>query len=186
MSEVVAKVKLGDDDAVRAIWDRYFPQVVRLAGQRLADQPRRAVDEEDVAISVMESFFRAASAGRFPDLQDSDGIWRLLSAMIRRKVVDQVRRNATRPIVGESAIPGDGLESMASRDPTPAMLAIVKDEMEHLLTVLPEQYHQVALKKLECCTAPEIAQACGVHVSTVERRLRIIREFWARESDSLD
>ena len=32
MSEVVEKAKEGDDDAVRAIWDRYFPQVVRLAG----------------------------------------------------------------------------------------------------------------------------------------------------------
>ena len=183
MCEVVAKAKEGDDDAVRVIWDRFFPQVVRLACQRLTDQPKQVVDEEDVAISVMESFFRAARAGRFPELEDSDGIWRLLSAMTCRKVVDQIRRNATRPVVGEAAIQDSAL---VSRDPTPEMFAIVRDEMAQLLTVLPEKYHQIAIKKLECLTVPEIARHCGVHVSTVERRLRIIREFWAKEFDTTD
>ncbi len=186
MCEVVEKAKVGDDEGVRVIWDRFFPQVVRLAGQRLAGQRRQMADEEDVAISVMESFFRAARAGRFPELRDRDGIWRLLSSMVRRKVVDQVRRNAARPSVGESAMHGEELASLTGRNPTPAMIAIVRDEMEQLLTVLPEKYRPMAVKKLECRTMPEIARECGVHISTVERRLRIIREVWSKNFGAED
>jgi ECF sigma factor len=61
--EVIEKAKGGDEQAVRVIWDRYFPQVVQLAGRRLKGESRQAADEEDVAISVMDSFFRAARAG---------------------------------------------------------------------------------------------------------------------------
>ena len=133
---------------------------------------------------------KAAQAGRFPNLRDSDGIWRLLAEMTRRKVVDHVRRNSARPTVGESALKNDSnlgqpLEGLASDNPSPAMIAMVTDQIERMLTVLPEKYHPVALKKLECLTGPEIARECGIHLSTVERRLRIIRGFWARELERL-
>lgn len=180
--EVIEQVKVGDEEAARVIWNRFFPQVVRLAGQRLHGRPLRTADEEDVAISVMESFFRAARAGRFPELRDGDGIWRLLSSMTARKVVDQIRRNAVRPALGEGSLEGEGLAALASKDPTPAMVAIVADEIDRLFKVLPEKYHAIALKKLECLTVAEIARECRVHTSTVERRLQIIREFWSREA----
>jgi RNA polymerase sigma factor (sigma-70 family) len=182
----IEKVRAGDDDGLRVIWDRYFPQVLRLAERRLAGQRKRVADEEDIAVSVMERFFRAAQAGRFPDLQDSDGIWRLLARMTCAKVIDHVRRNTVRPVLGESALhnpPGlpRPLESLASDDPSPALLAVLEDQVEYLLGKLPQKYRAIALKKLECLTVEEIAEQCGVHTSTVERRLRIIRGFWARE-----
>ena len=186
MCEVVEKVKQGDDDGVRLIWDRYFPQVVRLAANRMSGQRRRAADEEDVAISVMESFFRAARAGRFPELHDGDGIWRLLSSMTCRKVIDFIRRNAVRPTIGESDLEPNGIQSLESDAPTPVMVTIVADQIEHLFRTLPVKYHAIALKKIECLTVPEIARECSVHVSTVERRLRIIREFWSKEFDFND
>ena len=186
MCLVVQKVKDGDEDAVCQIWNRYFPQIVRLAGKKLTGQRRQAADEEDVAISVMESFLRAAQAGRFPDLNDRDGIWRLLARMTSRKVIDLIRKNAARPVVGESALGATAyganpLVSLPADDPTPEVVAMVADEVQHLFEVLPEKYHAVALAKIECLTAPEIALQCGIHVSTVERRLRIIREIWAKE-----
>jgi len=188
---VIQKAKVGEEDAVRDIWDRYFPRVVRLAGERLQGQRRQAADEEDVAISVMESFFRAARADRFPDLKDKDGIWRLLSRMTQRKVIDQVRRNAVRPAVGESAVRGGSglarpMTSLASPDPTPPVMAMVADEIERLLEIIPETCRPIALMKLECLTLPEIAQHCGVHVSTAERRLKIIRGLWAKELQKAD
>ena len=191
MCELIQKVKDGEKEAVRDIWDRYFPRVVWLAGRRLQGQRRQAADEEDVAISVMESFFRAASADRFPDLNDKEGIWRLLSRMTHRKVIDQVRRNSARPAVGESALDGGSglshpLASLASSDPTPAVMAMVSDEIERLLEIIPEDYRPIVFLKLEGLTMPEIAKHCGVHVTTVERRLRVIRGLWTKELDKAD
>ena len=61
-----------------------------------------------VLTSVMASFFEAAQAGRFPDLNDQDGIWRLLSQMTRRKVIDHVRRNhLDRHVAAAQGIGGD-------------------------------------------------------------------------------
>lgn len=186
MSLVVRAVKLGDEEAVRHIWDRYFPDLVRLAGQRLAYECNRRADGEDVAISAMESFFRAARNGRFPDLNDKDGIWRLLATMTRRKVIDLIRKNRRQPSVGESAVMGGEYEGghfdwVATADPTPEMVVALADEVQHLLDVLPAKYHPVALGKLECLSQAEIAEKCGVHLSTVERQLRIIRKRWKRE-----
>jgi len=189
--DVIQKAKEGEEDAVRDIWDQYFPQVVRLAGRRLQGQRQRVADEEDVAISVMASFFRAARADRFPNLKDKDGIWRLLARMTHRKVIDQVRRNAARPAVGESALnaPSDlahPLASLAGSDPTPAVMVMVADEIERLLEIIPEKYRPIALMKLECLTVSEMAKNCDVHVSTVERRLRIIRGLWNEELKEAD
>ena len=89
------KVKHGDDEAARQLWDRYFPCLVRLAQKRLAGVPRRLEDEEDVALSAFESFCRAADQGRFPELHDRHSLWRLLSRIAHRKAVDLVRRTRT-------------------------------------------------------------------------------------------
>lgn len=45
-----------------------------LVGQRLQDARRQVADDEDIALSVMDSFIRAAKSGRVPIVQDCDGI----------------------------------------------------------------------------------------------------------------
>jgi hypothetical protein len=86
------QIREGDSEAARAIWERYFPELVRLAREKLRGVPRRVADEEDIAASVMKSFFRAAQKGRFPDLADRHELWRLLLQMTARKVVDSKHR----------------------------------------------------------------------------------------------
>ena len=79
-SRWIDEVKQGNSSAAERIWAQCFPQLVLFARDRLRGLPRRAADEEDVALSAMDSFFRAAERGRFPDLADRDGLWRLLTA----------------------------------------------------------------------------------------------------------
>src|SRR5262245_33857275 len=54
----------GDRQAVAPLWQRYFHRLVNLARARLRDGPRRIADEEDVALSAMDSFCRGAEQGR--------------------------------------------------------------------------------------------------------------------------
>ena len=74
----------GNQDAWQLLWDRYFAAMLRLASRKLGDHPRRAVDEEDVAISAFQSFCRAAQAGRFPNLRGRDELWQLLVTITRQ------------------------------------------------------------------------------------------------------
>jgi len=189
VSHTLQAIQLGEEQAIRRVWDRYFSRLIRLAGSRLASERTGEFDEEDVAVSVMESFFRAAKKGRFPYLKDDDGIWRLLSTMARRKVVDIVRRNRRQRIVGESNVVGQDYEGghfawLDGPVHPPEIAAMFVDEVEHLVGLLPSKYHPVALAKLECLTLAEISARTGKHLSTVERHLRIIRKRWQTQLDT--
>ena len=49
-------------------------------------------DEEDVALSAMNRFFQTAEEGRYPDVADRDGLWRLLWQITTHRVIDLRRR----------------------------------------------------------------------------------------------
>src|SRR5262249_15198784 len=63
--------------AAQKLWEGYFQKMVGLARQKLQGLPRRAADEEDVALSAFNSFCLGAGAGRFPQLSDRDSLWPL-------------------------------------------------------------------------------------------------------------
>src|SRR5262245_40207460 len=98
--------KQGEEEALQALWERYFDKLVRFARSKLESGSRRVEDEEDVALSAFKSFCMAARAGRFPDLKDRDGLWRLLLSMTARKAVDLKRyvNRQKRRVLGETAI----------------------------------------------------------------------------------
>ncbi len=89
----IHEIKMGDSAAANALWEHYFEKLVGLARRKLGGRPRRMADEEDVALSAFDSFCRAAEKGRFPNLADRDGLWRLLIQMTARKAVDLIRHN---------------------------------------------------------------------------------------------
>src|SRR5262245_27439563 len=60
VSHWIGLLKTGDPIAAQKLWEGYFERLVRLARSRLRDLPRRAADEEDVALSAFDSFCRGA------------------------------------------------------------------------------------------------------------------------------
>lgn len=64
-SVLVNRLKAGGDAAAQALWARYFDRLAGLARRRLSDRTRRVADEEDMALSAFDSFFRGVAAGRF-------------------------------------------------------------------------------------------------------------------------
>src|SRR5207253_8348892 len=91
VSRWLGPLQAGDPAAVQQLWERYFRRLVGLARAKLQHAPRRAADEEDVALSAFDSFCRHAGDARFPDLLDRDGLWRLLVVMTARKAAHLVR-----------------------------------------------------------------------------------------------
>ena len=71
-----------DEEFAQAIWELYFQKLVRLARHKLGSLPRRDEDEEDAALSALDSFIQGANAGRFPQLSDRDDLWRLLVTIL--------------------------------------------------------------------------------------------------------
>ncbi len=188
------ELREGNSVAAQSLWERYFPELVRLARQKLRDIPCRAADEEDIALSAMESFFEAAQIGRFPDLADRYDLWRLLLKMTTRKVVD-LRRHEGRQrrggghvcAVSDLAAEGSNSEKLAlgeivGNTPTPEFAASMAEECQRLLGQLTEaDLRTLAVAKMEGYTNQEIAQRLDCSLRTVERRLRLIRRKWQQE-----
>ena len=79
------RVEQGDSEAEQVLWDHYFMKLVWIARQNLLGAVRRTVDEEDVALSAMNSFYRGGREGRFDQLKDRDELWKLLLTITIRK-----------------------------------------------------------------------------------------------------
>jgi DNA-directed RNA polymerase specialized sigma24 family protein len=119
VSRWIDEIRLGKDELAGAIWERYFPQLVRVARHRLNCRQDPVADEEDIALSVLESFFEGAQNNRFPNLRDRDGLWRLLSEMTRRKAIDYLRRGQRlkrggRPTVEANRMHDDSRQRLTS------------------------------------------------------------------------
>lgn len=190
----ISGAKDGDPQALQAVWEVYYPKLVRLARERLIGGNRRAADEEDIAISVFESFFRAAAEQRFPDLRDRDQLWRLLLSMTSRKVIDHQRkhlraRRGNGQVRGESALDlhdnQNGIAQVIGESPSPEFAAALCEEASLLLESLEDpELQQIACAKLEGFENTEIALQLNCSLSTVERRLRLIRKKWSHHLET--
>jgi DNA-directed RNA polymerase specialized sigma24 family protein len=189
------RLKAGDRNAAQHLWEHYFGRLVSLARHRLPAARRREADEEDVALSALDSFCRAALRGRFPHLNDRTGLWPLLVTITLRKAGKLIRRDNSQKhgggaAKGESALirPGDGVgaawDEVFGGEPTPALAAQVNEEFARRLDLLDNAQRQIALWKMEGYTNAEIATKLGCVETTVERKLRIIRGVWAEEVPS--
>jgi DNA-directed RNA polymerase specialized sigma24 family protein len=188
VSHWIGQLKAGEHAAAQELWERYFRRLVGLARAMLQGTPRRAADEEDVALSAFASLCLGAERGRFPRLLDRQDLWQLLVVITRRKALRQVRserrqkRGGAGPAAADAAPEEVSLVGMLSQEPTPAFAAQVAEEYQRLLASLGDpELRAIAVCKLEGDTTGQIAVKLRRAPRTVERRLRLIRKRWEKE-----
>jgi RNA polymerase sigma factor (sigma-70 family) len=182
----------GDPQAAEQLWQQYFARLVHFARHKLEGLPRRAADEEDVALSALHSFCRGVAAGRFERVEDREDLWKLLVTITGRKACAQRRRHFAQKrggglVRGESALlrladdqaEPVGIGDVLGREPSPELASLFADQCRALLDALgDESLRQVALYALEGYTTQEIAQRLGCVQRTVERKLHRIKSCW--------
>jgi DNA-directed RNA polymerase specialized sigma24 family protein len=183
----IGMLELGDQVAAQLLWDRYFPRLIAVSRANLRGNPRRAADEEDIALSAMHTFFQAVSQGRIPQLDDRDDLWRALVLITAGKAVDQRRRDQSLKRGGgrhkEKRSTGrhdcQAVEDAVGTEPDPAFAALLADEFQTLMSRLSDDsLREIALFKLEGYTNEEIAARLACSLRTVKRRLSLIRRIW--------
>jgi RNA polymerase sigma factor (sigma-70 family) len=186
VTQWIGQLKSGDAAAAQKLWEVYFTRMVQLARHRLEAAPRRAADEEDVALSAFHSFCQGAQAGRYTLLADRSNLWSLLVAITVHKCVDLVRHENRAKRRGSEALPT--FDELISQEPSPEFAAEVAEQFERLLALLDAtgdtELRPIALGKMQGESTPEIASRLGCVRRTVERKLQVIVRVWEREGES--
>jgi RNA polymerase sigma factor (sigma-70 family) len=187
ISRWIGPLKEGDPEAAQQLWEQYFHRLVCLARRRLGSAVPRVGDEEDIALSAFASLCRGAEAGRFPQLDDRDSLWKILVVLTARKASHLLRDEGRQKRRGgrvslDAEIGGTSLlQQVISREPTPAFVAEVAEQYQQLLARLESpELIRVASLKMEGYSNDEIAAQLDCTTRTVERRLRLIRGLWEK------
>ncbi len=195
-TELLERVREGDDRAITKLWEDYYQQLVRIAAKRLPQNLRRTGDEEDIALSAFHSFIAGIRRDRFPDLSGRDNLWGLLITLTGRKVHAHLRHQ-TRQKRGGGAVRGESVFLDRAGDQTaggiggvtgdwkPADIqAELAEACDGLLDQLDdEQLKQIAVMRMDGFLVDEIASRLGLSKRAVERRLQLIRRTWTEQAD---
>jgi DNA-directed RNA polymerase specialized sigma24 family protein len=174
------KQGLHESSATRRIWEKTFEKLVRKARALLRNTPRRAADEEDVALSAFQSFCDGVKAGRFPDLENSANLWKLLYTITARKAHALAAREASQKRDAGRVVEFD-IEAVIDDERAPEFVAMMVDELRARLDLLrDENLRQVALLILEGWSNEEIAAKLECSDRTIERKRKLIRRAWEK------
>ena len=184
--------RLGDDQAIRKLWDRYF--------RGWCASPRRGSPATSAATSTrrmwrssaFHTFCDRVGRGQFPELAGRDELWRLLVVITSRKALAVARNRACQKrgggrVVGESALLEDpeagekGLALFLGREPSPELAAQLAEDYRRLMDALgSHSLRTVAMMRLEGHNAGEIGRRLEISPRSVERKLQVIRAVWER------
>lgn len=183
-------IRNGDDDAALQIWDTFFDRLLSIARTRLNASQRTVRDEEDIVLSAFKSFCAGIRQGRFPQLKDREDLWRILFVITARKVADQFafqrreKRDIRREVSANDAAATYDLNEgsfFVSNEPSPEFAAECADQLRFLLDQLQHpDLQRIAILKMEGYTNQEIAAQFDRGLTTIERKLRTIREIWSQ------
>ena len=194
-SEIIDRLKTGDEVAASEFYARYGPLLERVAAAQLQSRVLRRVEPGEVAHSVCRTFLRRVQGGGF-SLDAGDDMWHLLCAITVAKARKQARFHlAHKRALGREKQPADGAVEdgavdatafeLADRAPTPLQSAEFIDTFRHLLAQLDDEERRIVGLKLDQRSHAEIAVECGCSERTVRR---IVKRLEARllETAELD
>lgn len=181
-------------ESIERLWERYYPALVRLAEKRFGSVPRRVSGEEEIASDVLFKLFRGVQEGRISQLQKRTDLWRLLVAITRQAVIDQMRqgqrlKRGGGEIRGESVFmsgttgsgASPGLDGFGADEPGPDFAVACDEQLRGLLEGLRDPgLAELAGLRLEGYTNEEIASRLNLSLRSVERKLQLIRQRWTQ------
>ncbi len=175
----------GDQNAARAIVDRYVDRLVTLARRRLSQRLASRVDPEDIVQSAFRSFFARAKEGRFV-FAEQDDLCKLLVRITLHKTLRQVafHKAAKRDPSAETEQGEHHQESLLALldgEPTPEAEVAFLDQLEHFFSQLRPQERQILELRVQGHSNDEIAQKLGIYDRKIRRVIEHVRAVAEKE-----
>ena len=182
--ELMARLRVGDNDAAAQVFNRFANRLIELARRRLNPQIRQKLDPEDVLQSVFRSFFAHQAAGQVTGLESWDNLWAWLVVITMRKCGRRIEyfHSASRDVQREIPTPPSDDKSSAdsgtsSDEPTPSEAAILTETVEQLMNGLEGRHREILALSLQGYAVPEISTQVGCTERTAYRVLKRVKEM---------
>lgn len=163
ISELMEKLRAGDQRSTRQLFDLLYPELRRLAGLRMSReskdhswQPTALVNELYLELVGMKSF-RSAK----PDEMERDSFFRLAAFLMRRMLIHHSRPLYKRVEKVELD------ENCLSGTPDSESLVDVENALNRLAGINPALSRVVELRVFEGYSADEIAAELGCSARTI-------------------
>lgn len=191
----VEKLPLGDlsDERVQMLWDKFYVPLKKSISDRVQRIRRPVANDSEIALSAFNSLVQGAREGRFPDLNDESGLWKLLRVIAMRKANDAQKRlwaekrgGSEGPIGQHHADSGEpaAINTVPAAGPGPEANLRAEELLASLLERLPNEKHRNAIVlKLSGADNIEIAENLDTTTRSVQRILQGAREHWSDLED---
>lgn len=179
-----------DEQVVQDVFNFYFERLTAKARHHLRNAGGVKIsDEEDLAMLVLTSFLKDATAGELGELRSRHDVWRMLAKRTRLRAINLVRdeKRLRQGEVGESIFrdaeggydplgiqhqpggAGDDIDALHQE-----LLALLSDRLEQ----------QVASLLLDGNDVAQIAELTGKSNATIYRKIGRIKDCWLALRDS--
>ena len=182
----IEMIRLGNDEAVRPLLERYFQRLASFADRKLRSGIRTTDDGEDIASHALQSVVRRIALGSYPELSDRNNLWLLLMVAAQRRVIDGQRKEIrwqqnfapVQTVTDLMQALNVDLEFAGDRDGKHQAFELI-EFWDHMLSKLFDQLHrEVAKRKLEGYNNREIATQLQLTPKKVDRIVQSILERW--------
>jgi len=177
---LIVRAQDGDQQAARAIFERYAHQLIVLARTRLDVRTLQKLDPEDVVQSVFRSFFQRLAHDEY-ELENWKSLWSLLTVITLRKCGFYVRhfraarRNVTRERAARAASDSKISWQFIAREPTPSEAVLLTETLEAVLHDLEPGHREIVELHLRGFELPQISERVERSERTVYRLLERVR-----------
>jgi RNA polymerase sigma-70 factor (ECF subfamily) len=173
-SDLLRRVRAGDDQAAAELVRRYEPLVRREIRLHMEDRRlSRLFDSLDVCQSVLASFFVRTAAGQY-DLERPEQVLKLLVTMARNKLASEARRQSRqRRDHRRAAGSAEELKRVADTTPSPSQLLAGRELLEQFYQHLSDEERELADLRGQGLGWEEIAARLGGTAQA--RRMQLAR-----------
>jgi len=189
-AELLQAMQRGEEQAFDVFFQEHYDRLVRFAKKKIGSFPLRTFDEEDLALSAMNSLFDGLRENLIAAQSNVD-LWRILVSIVNRKLIN-LRERVMAQKRGGGNVRGDSIWTQTSEDNffhqqkdhrldnAPDACIELLETTDRLFRKLEnDDQRKIARLLLEGYRIDDIATELDCVRRTIERKIVRIRELWS-------
>jgi RNA polymerase sigma-70 factor (ECF subfamily) len=173
---LMERVRSGDPEAAKEIFERYGKAIQTVVHYRLDSRMRSEFDSLDFAQDAWASFFRIP-AEKYT-FQTPEELVAFLTRVVRHKIIDSYRKRCqgSKKSGQKFRRSHSYIDNQPAREPTPSHAAIIEEEWRRLLKNKPPKIRRALELLRDGYSQREIAQRLDLNVKTIQRLIKKLND----------